>query len=360
MKITILIVLTAFLYLFSGCTSEEVEENDLQLKKEAPVSQVPENEENDQENQEEEQEAGEVNERFIAGHDVANENVLRTIPGAFIDKARENLVISYQHTSHGTHVTRGMYGLPDFKAGDDVLFAISRDEVVEGKLTLYDNFLQRYSPEGMSVTDLSTNETGFVQTTRNYLDDPENSDVNVIMWAWCNIARHDVENNYLPGMQQLISEYGQGGTNIGNQEGQRELPVHFIFMTGHANAGNNIGEGKPKNQADLINTFCEANGLFCLDYYSIDTHDMDGNYWEDAGDNGQSSSYEGNFYEDWQDAHELGEDYWENLQSPGGDVIYGAHNSQHITSNRKSIAMWWILARLAGWDGDPMVTSTKH
>ena len=35
----------------------------------------------------------------------------------------------------------------------------------------------------------------------------------------------------------------------------------------------------------------------------------------------------------------------------GGSVTYGAHNSQHITANRKAYAMWYILARIAGWDG---------
>ena len=29
-----------------------------------------------------------------------------------------------------------------------------------------------------------------------------------------------------------------------------------------------------------------------------------------------------------------------------------AHNSQHITANRKAYAMWWILARIAGWNGE--------
>ena len=77
---------------------------------------------------------------------------------------------------------------------------------------------------------------------------------------------------------------------------------------------------------------------------------MDGNYWEDAGDDGNSSTG-GNFYADWQNSHTLGEDYFENRSSPGGSVTCGAHNTQHITANRKAYAMWYILARIAGWDG---------
>ena len=122
-------------------------------------------------------------------------------------------------------------------------------------------------------------------------------------------------------------------------------------MTGHANQDDNLGEGNPKNQADLIISYCTENKFYCLDYYGIDTHDMEGNYWEDAGDDGNSSTG-GNFYADWQDSHSLGTEYYENRSSPGGSVTYGAHNTQHITANRKAFAMWYILARIAGWDGE--------
>ncbi|MCK4992678.1 MAG: hypothetical protein KAS29_19405, partial [Bacteroidales bacterium] len=175
----------------------------------------------------------------------------------------------------------------------------------------------------------------FIQGTRDYLDDPDNSEINVVMWSWCNIAGHDVATNYIPGMQTLINEYPS---------------VAFIFMTGHANQNANLGDGNPKNQADLIINYCEENKFYCLDYYGIDTHDMDGNYWEDAGDDGNSSTG-GNFYADWQNSHSVGDGYFENKSSPGGSVTYGAHNSQHITANRKAYAMWYILATIAGWDG---------
>jgi cobalamin biosynthesis protein CobT len=52
---------------------------------------------------------------FIAGHDVANETVLRNIPEEYINKAREEFHVAYQHTSHGTHVSRGVFGLIDYK-----------------------------------------------------------------------------------------------------------------------------------------------------------------------------------------------------------------------------------------------------
>lgn len=81
---------------------------------------------------------------------------------------------------------------------------------------------------------------------------------------------------------------------------------------------------------------------------------MDGIYYEDTGDNGNSDLYGGNFYEDWQGTHAVGVDWYENrtAPAPAGGVAPGQHNDQHITANRKAYAFWWVMARLTGWDLD--------
>ncbi len=298
---------------------------------------------------------------YVAGHEVAREEVLRAIPRQYIDAARTTLHIAYQHTSHGTHVTRGMLGLASYKNGDDVTFGIKftssgrptafSGTAGDGRLDFHDYAINRwpYNDNIPASSDLSYNESAFVQLTRNFLDDPANGDINVVMWSWCNIAGHDVAANYLPGMRTLIDEYGPGGEKI--LSGERAVPVTFVFMTGHANGNDNIGAGKPADQAGLITDYCRQNGYFCLDYYSIDTHDMEGNYWPDAGDDGNSSAG-GDFYRRWQDDHSLGEEWFENRSIEDGSHAYGEHTTQDITANRKAYAMWWILARIAGWDPD--------
>jgi len=286
---------------------------------------------------------------YVADFSVANESVLRSIPQEYINKARKEFKIAYQHSTQGSHISYGMFGLPDYKDGDKELFAISRNRSMHNQLSFYDYAMEIYSEDGVDASDLSSNATGFIQTTRNFLDNPKNKDVNVVMWSWGNINGHQVAVTYLSGMKKLIAEYGVGGSKIGKGSGQRIKPVHFIFMTGGANANDNIGYGKAKNQAKIIVDFCKKNKYYCLDNYSIDSHCVDGNHYSDSNDDGDSFNYGGNFLKEYQNTVQLGENYYENKTIPGGHVSYGGNNTQHISGNRKAYAMWWILARLAGW-----------
>jgi hypothetical protein len=296
----------------------------------------------------------------IAGHEESQESVLRSIPVQYINEARTSFRIAYEHTSHGTHVSRGLYGLEQYKTGDDVLFGISNTGEA-GKL----DFRDCYHGGGIPGTygDLSQGDadwSAWLEQNRDFLDDPDNADINVILWSWCNIGGHDA-GAYCDSMQTLIDEYGENGSKIGTGPGDtRTVPVTFIFMTGHGNGSSNPDPGQPESQADIIVDFCEDNGYWCLDFYSNDSHTMDGVYYNDSGDNGNSGAYvtdvtngggttSGSFYTDWQNAHTLGTDYFQGRYGAGGDMRYGDHTDQHITLNRNAYGFWWILARMAGW-----------
>ncbi len=282
----------------------------------------------------------------IADHQVALEESLRYIPESFINKAKAELHVAYQHTSHGYQVSFGLYGLQDYKSADAALFGVSNNaqSPEPGKLDFHDNAIGEPPDLSNGVDSREDGQPLFVIGTRAFLDAPENKDINVVMWSWCSISGHNVAN-YLEGMDTLISEYGPNGSR------GRPVPVTFIFMTGHAE-GENIGEGRPKNQADLILAHCREGGYFCLDYFGIETHDMEGNYHPAANDDGYDTESGETFFLDWQERHSPGSAWYENKNYPGGEVEFGPHNSQHITANRKAYAMWWILARIAGWDGN--------
>ena len=290
----------------------------------------------------------------IADYSIAKDSVLRAIPDTYINSARTTLSIAYYHTSHGTHVSYGIFGLPGFKTGDDVKFGITNNSTTRdsSKLDFHD-----YPFNGSPYQDLSTADNGswstWLNQVRTYLDNSSNSNINVMMWSWCDITGHSV-SSYLASMETLISEYGPGGSKIGTGTGKtKTIPVTFIFMTGHAVQNANTGTGKPKNQAQLITDYCSSKGYYCIDYYSIDTHDMNDAAYDDASDDAVSAIYGGgNFYLTWQNANTKGVQWYENRNSPAGSVIYGEHTSQHITANRKAFAFWWVLARISGWDGN--------
>jgi len=115
---------------------------------------------------------------FVANHLVAKETILRSIPVKYINKARNKFHIAYQHTSHGTHVSYGMFGLPEYKPGDNILFGIKNGGTGsndDGLLNFYDNVLKSCAIKGQDASDLSRNEIAFIGATRSFLDNPDNA-----------------------------------------------------------------------------------------------------------------------------------------------------------------------------------------
>ena len=78
----------------------------------------------------------------------------------------------------------------------------------------------------------------WAQKTRNYLDNPANSDVNVVMWSWCgqvSSASSATVTSYLDQMNQLESDYPD---------------VKFVYMTGHLDGSGDAGQPESAKRAD--------------------------------------------------------------------------------------------------------------
>jgi hypothetical protein len=259
-------------------------------------------------------------ESIIANHTIAKLNL---IPAEWIDSAKAKLHIAYGHTSHGSQLITGMQGLENWK-GDQFAF---NDGGSNGALDVDD-----YAFPGAS--DLGNpDRTTWEIATRNYLNDPANIDVNVVIWSWCGQVSSATEadiNTYLTLMNGLENDY----TN-----------VKFVYMTGHLDGTGVSGNLNQRNEQ--IRNYCLANEKILYDFNDIESYDPDGNYFldEDADDNCDydsdgNGSLDKNWAIDWQNAHLINLDWYD----------CSAAHSQPLNGNLKAYAAWWLWAKLAGWD----------
>ena len=261
--------------------------------------------------------------KLIVDHNCAKLNI---IPVEWIDSAKAKLHIAYQHTSHGSQLITGMDGLYDWK-GEPYSF---NNGGSGGALDLHDYAMSGYGAEDLGNPD----RTAWATATYNFLNDPGNSDVNVIIWSWCgqvsSADSNDIET-YLDLMTALEDSFPA---------------VKFVYMTGHLDGTGEEGNLHLRNEQ--IRRYCRNNNKILYDFTDIESFDPDGLYYLDklANDNcdydsDNNGTRDKNWAIDWQNSHTENVD-WFNC-SP-------AH-TQALNGNLKAYAAWYLWASLAGWDG---------
>jgi len=242
---------------------------------------------------------------------------LSSVPDYWIEQEKAELRVSYGHTSHGSQPISGM-GVLEANTPSGLYDFNTNGAVTPGVLSIADT-----TPSG----DLGNpDRTTWAATTRTYLNGA-GSDRNVVVWSWCgqvsDASTADIQT-YLNLMNGLEQDYPN---------------VTFVYMTGHLDGSGVAGNLNVRN--NQIRNYCVANNKVLFDFADIESYDPDGSYYLDRGADDACNYDGGNWADEWCAA---------NPGDPLCQTCSCAH-SRPLNCNLKARAFWWMMARLAGWDG---------
>lgn len=257
-----------------------------------------------------------------------------SIPAYWIEEAKK-MTIHYAHTSHGSQLNTGADYLENY-VSSNYRFT-RRNATTEGlpavenpiALRMYDgNPPETYIEPGdywdTNVASNALDRTRAVVGTGRY---------NISMWSWCG--------------QQTSNDVATVQRYLDNMKGlQTQFPdVTFVLMTGHTQGINQNDPTRTLTRNNqMVRDFANANGMVLYDFADIESWDPNGNFYPLTSDNcSWCATWCSNHPEDCQ-----------NL--PITDS--GCAHTHGYNCKLKGKAFWYMMARIAGWDGEVQFDAT--